>query len=144
MAITVGDTMRVYIGIALVILGVILPVGQPRAEADDFALACVFRPQEWRTFVVSGKYSKGEATISRPDGTLSRAFVAFDFDRGGAPLKLVVLVKGQGRLGEWRDLYVIDTALGTFSHVNEIYADGPDKQPSMAVHGGTCTPINHE
>jgi len=132
--------MRVHITITLMILGVLLPARQPRAVEGtyDFVLACAIKPQQWRTIVISGDYAKGEATVSRPDGTLSRAFVAFT---GEPPQrKLAILIKGKGRSGEWRDLYVIDTALGTVSHVNEVYADGPDKPPSMVLEDGTCRP----
>jgi hypothetical protein len=129
--------IRIAMLAAACLLSALVPARQLRAEDYNFALVCAFKPQEWRTVVVSGDYVTGEATISHPDGTLRRAFVAFDGDRGGAPPKLAVLVKGKGR-SEWRDLYIIDTALGTFTHVNEVYADGPDKQPSMVVQGGTC------
>ena len=107
----------------------------PTPRASNFAMACTYRGGQ-SSFVVSGDYVKGEAAISRADGTLAKALV-IDFGTSSQP-KLAVLLKGQGRLGDWRDLYIIDTGLGTFTHVNEIYADGPDKDPSMVVQVGTC------
>jgi hypothetical protein len=128
--------MRIHIVIALVILGVLLPVRQPRADAaDEFALACTFTGGR-SSFVVNGDYVKGEATLSHSGGTRG-ALVRSDF-KYKTP-KLAVLVRGQGKNWEWRDLYIIDTALGTFTHVNEQYADGPGNDPSIAVQGGTCT-----
>ena len=111
-------------------------VNDASAQTYDFALACTFRGG-LSNFVVSGNYVKGEATISRADGTLAKSFVRFDFNTAPQP-KLAILLKGLGRLGEWRDLYVIDTAVGTFTHVTEQYVDGTDKEPFMAVQGGTC------
>jgi hypothetical protein len=121
----------------LVTLGVLVPVRQPRAEAYNFALACTYTGGR-ASFVVSGDYVKGEATISRRDGTQTRAFVKWDFNTT-PQARLAVLVRGQAQTGEWRDLYIIDTALGTFTHVNEHYVDGPGNDPFMAVQGGTCT-----
>ena len=95
------------------------------------------KPEKLRLSTTLPLYPHNQ-TSTRLDGTLAKAFVRFDFNTSPQP-KLAVLLKGQGRLGEWRDLYIIDTALGTFTHVNEIYADGPNKEPSMAVQGGTCT-----
>lgn len=118
-------------------LAVVASVTDASAQTYDFALACTFRGGQ-SSFVVSGDYAKGEAAMSRVDGTVAKAFVKFDFNTSPQP-KLAVLLKGQGRSGEWRDLYIIDTALGTFTHVNEQYVDGPDKEPFMAVQGGTCT-----
>ena len=111
-------------------------VDDANAQTSNFAMACTYRGGQ-ASFVVSGDYVKGEAVISRADGTLAKAFVTFEFNTSSP--KLAVLLKGKGRLGEGRDLYIIDTGLGTFTHVNEIYADGPDKDPSMVVQVGNCT-----
>ena len=110
-------------------------VDNANAQTSNFTMACTYRGGQ-ASFVVSGDYVKGEAAISRADGTLAKALV-IDFGTSSQP-KLAVLLKGQGRLGDWRDLYIIDTGPGTFTHVNEIYADGPDKDPSMVVQVGTC------
>ena len=67
------------------------------AQKYDFTLACTFTGGH--SFVVSGNYVKGEAVMSRADGTLAKAFVRFDFNT--APRhKLAVLLRGQGRRGE--------------------------------------------
>jgi hypothetical protein len=121
---------------ATVLLAVGAFVDDANAQTSNFAMACTYRGGQ-ASFVVSGDYVKGEAAISRADGTLAKAFVTFEFNTSSP--KLAVLLKGKGRLGEGRDLYIIDTGLGTFTHVNEIYADGPDKDPSMVVQVGTCT-----
>ena len=77
-------------------------VNDASAQTYDFALACTFRGG-LSSFVVSGNYVKGEAAISRADGTLAKSFVRFDFNTAPQP-KLAMLLKGLGRLGEWRDL----------------------------------------
>ena len=120
--------------VAIAVLAVLILIGQTQAEASTFALACTFKGGAY-SFVVSGDYVKGEAYISRAGGGLSPAFVRWDFNTVPKPV-LAILVRGKGH-DYWRDLYIIDTALGTFTHVNEIFAS-PDKELSMAVQGGTC------
>ena len=126
---------KVWLVAATTLLAVGAFADDVNALTPNFAFACTYRGGQ-SSFVVSGDYVRGEAAISRADGTLAKALV-IDFGTSSQP-KLAVLVKGQGRLGDWRDLYIIDTGPGTFTHVNEIYADGPDKDPSMVVQVGTC------
>jgi hypothetical protein len=102
-----------------------------------FALACIFQGAA-ASFVVTGDYVKREATVSRSGGGAARAFVSWDFTTPPKP-KLAILVRGKGRSGDWRDLYVVDTAARAFTHINEQWVDGPDHDPFMAVQGGTCT-----
>ena len=124
--------MRSRAVITLALLAALFPFGQPGARNIQLrvGLHLPWRKQNSAS-VVSGDYVKGEAVISRVDGTLAKAFVKWDFDTALKP-KLAVLLKGQGRVGEWRDLYIIDTALGTFTHVNEQWFDRKEEKP---IHG---------
>lgn len=105
------------------------------AQMGEFALACVFHGGR-HSFVVQGDYTEKRATISHSSG-MRTAYVASNFK---LPPTLSILVRGKTQRDEdWRDLYIVDTALGTFTHVHETWADGPNSDPFMAVQSGTCT-----
>jgi hypothetical protein len=117
--------------------GLLIPLELAYAEwKSTFALACTFRGDK-ATFVTSGDTSSGEATIAY-EQKFRPAFAEADLGTDPKPT-IAILVRGRSSTRPSRDLYIIDTALGIFTHVHENYADGPDKPPVMAVQGGTCT-----
>jgi hypothetical protein len=121
--------------IAISLLGVVFLTNT--VQAEPFFIACTFDGGA-ASFTASGDYIKHTASISRVDGSRMPAYVTLNFRTASAPT-LVLLLRGKSKADwAWRDLYIVDTAQGTFSHVNENWPDGPDSDPSMIVQGGTC------
>ncbi len=104
--------------------------------SSSFSLACSFRGGK-ASFVVSGDYTTQKAGIIGATGSVREAQVSFEMGVLPPPT-LAILVRGKGNLGDWRDLYIVGAAGGPFTHINEIWADGPDKAPFMAVQSGVC------
>jgi hypothetical protein len=111
--------------------------GSAQANPYAFSVACTFAGGT-TTFVASGDYTARTAVISWQDGSVVHAFVTPRYDTMPKPT-LALLVRGKTKAGSlWRDLYLVETGQGTFTQVNEIWADGPDRDPSMTVQGGSC------
>src|SRR5262249_17788762 len=117
----------------ILILASILSTIRTDAEASSFSLTCAFKGGGL-PFVISGSATTGEATIVYENIT-RKALVKADLTTS-RQTTLAISVRGTNRTGvDWRDLYVINTALGTFTHVAEKVADFQ----IMAVQSGTCT-----
>jgi hypothetical protein len=98
-------------------------------DTSKLVLACTFE----------GGRAKFVAMIDRPKGEAKVSSISGEMRDGYATPygPLIFFVTGKGR-SVWRDTYFISDTDDTFVHLNEVYADGLDKQPFVVGQSGRC------
>lgn len=116
-----------------------LPAFVARAEA--FTLRCTYEPATAFSFELSAASMSSRMTQTTINGA-KRDLVSGVPGGGKHPF----LASGRGK-SKWRDLYLVEfnpwgdkicSEPCRFTHINEIYPDGDDADPSIIVQVGGC------